>query len=155
MSEERKFTIELDQQDGYEFKVNFNLQGVEDLMVDETPPVGQGKGPNPSRMLAVAAANCLSASLLFCVTKNAPPGGSLHTRATCTLTRNAGGRLRIGNIHVTLKVNGELEEAARMKRCLDLFEDFCVVTASLREGFPIDVEVVGEAGQRLYSSSGA
>lgn len=87
--------------------------------------------------------------------KNAPPGGSLHTRATCTLTRNAGGRLRIGNIHVTLKVNGELEEAARMKRCLDLFEDFCVVTASLREGFPIDVEVVGEAGQRLYSSSGA
>ncbi len=155
MSAEKQFSIELEQLEGYEFNVKFDLDTIDDLLVDEPPPVGRGEGPNPSRMLAVAAANCLSASLLFCVTKNAPPKGSLSTRATCTLIRNPQGRLRVGEIQVQLKVNGELESAARMKRCLALFEDFCVVTASLREGFPIGVEVVDTQGQRLYVNSEA
>ena len=28
-----------------------------------------------------------------------------------------------------------------MSRCLEIFEDFCVVTASVREGIEIDVKV--------------
>jgi uncharacterized OsmC-like protein len=153
MSDEKQFTIEMEQLQGYEFKVKFDLAGVDELLVDEPPPVGEGKGPNPSRMITVAAANCLSASLLYCVTKNEPPAGSMHTTATCTMKRNAKGRLRIGDIKVKMTVDGKLEEAARMKRCLDLFEEFCVVTASLRDGFPIDVEIVGQGGETLHRSS--
>ncbi len=153
MSGEKQFTIEMEQLQGYEFKVKFDLAGVDELLVDEPPPVGEGKGPNPSRMITVAAANCLSASLLYCVTKNEPPAGSMHTKATCTMKRTAKGRLRIGDIQVRMTVDGKLEEAARMKRCLDLFEDFCVVTASLRDGFPIEVEVVNQGGETLHRSS--
>jgi hypothetical protein len=54
---------------------------------------------------------------------------------------------------VMLQVDGELEQAVRMKRCLDLFEDFCVVSASLREGFPIDVSVLGQTGETLYETT--
>jgi len=153
MSDEKQFTIELEQLQGYEFKVKFDLAGVDELLVDEPPPVGEGKGPNPSRMITVAAANCLSASLLYCVTRNEPPAGSMHTTATCNMKRNAKGRLRIGDIQVRMTVDGQIEAAARMKRCLDLFEEFCVVTASLRDGFPIDVEVVGQGGETLHRSS--
>ena len=154
MPEKSEFTLELEQLDGYEFRVRFDLDGVDDLVVDEPPPLGRGSGPNPSRMLAVAAANCLSASLLYCVTRNEPPAGSLKTRVRCRMARNDKGRLRIGDLAVTLEVNGELAEAARMKRCLDLFEDFCVVTASLRDGLPVAVEVVTGNGEVLHSSAG-
>lgn len=154
MSKEGQFTIEMEQLEGYQFKVTFDLEKVEDLLVDEPPPLGEGAGPNPSRMLTVAAANCLSASLLYCVTKNEPPAGSLKTTATCTLGRNDKGKLRILRIDARLEVNGEIEEAARMKRCLALFEDFCVVTASLREGFEVGVEVVSESGDVLHSAVG-
>ena len=153
MSKEGQFTIEMEQLEGYAFKISFDLEGADDIIADEPPPLGQGKGPNPSRMLAAAAANCLSASLLFCVTKNDPPPGSVRTTAICTMERNGKGRLRIGRIDVRLSVNGELEEAARMKRCLDLFEEFCVVTASLREGFEVGVEVVNEGGEVLHQGS--
>lgn len=153
MSETKQFTIELEQLQGYEFKVSFDLDGVDDLLVDEPVPLGQGRGPNPSRLIAAAAANCLSASLLYCVSKNAPPAGSISATADCVLERNAKGRLRIGRIAVRLKVAGELEQAVRMKRCLDLFEDFCVVTASLREGFPIDVSVVNQQLEVLHQGS--
>lgn len=153
MSKQSQFTIELEQLQGYEFKVGFDLEGADDLLVDEPAPLGQGRGPNPSRLVAAAAANCLSASLLYCVSKNQPPAGSVRTTATCTLERNEKGRLRIGGMEVQLQVTGELEQAVRMKRCLDLFEDFCVVTASLREGFPIEVSVVNEQQNVLHEGS--
>jgi len=147
---ENEFTIELEHLQEYEFKVRFGLDGAEDLLVDEPPPLGQGSGPNPSRLLATAAANCLGASLLYCVSKNQPPPGALHASATCSMKRNEKGRLRIGRISVRLSLKGELEQAVRMRRCLDLFEDFCVVTASLREGFPVEVEVLGRDGETLH-----
>ena len=153
MSQQSHFTIELEQLQGYEFKVGFDLEGADDLLVDEPAPLGQGRGPNPSRLVAAAAANCLSASLLYCVSKNQPPAGSIRSAATCTLERNEKGRLRIGGMEVQLQVTGELEQAVRMKRCLDLFEDFCVVTASLREGFPIEVSVVNEQQNVLHEGS--
>ena len=152
MSNEGEFTIELEQTDGYEFKVRFDLDGADDLIMDEPPPLGQGNGPNPSRALAAAAAHCLSASLLYCVTKNTPPSGAITTSATCRLSRNDSGRLRIGGMSIRLTVDGSLEEATRMKRCLNLFEDFCVVTESLREGFPVDVTVSNSAGAKLHRS---
>jgi len=150
MSEQKQFTIELDQLQGYEFKVRFDLDGVEPLLVDEPAPIGQGQGPNPSRLVAAAAANCLGASLLYCVSKNQPSQGSLRASATCTLGRNEKGRLRITGIDVRLELAATLEQAARTKRCLDLFEDFCVVSASLRDGFPVSVAVLNERGEILH-----
>ncbi|MES9903854.1 MAG: OsmC family protein [Sedimenticola sp.] len=152
MSKEGQFTIEMEQLEGYRFNVAFDLDGVDNLIVDEPAPLGAGSGPNPSRLLTVAAANCLSASLLFCISKNDPPAGSVKTSAVCSIGRNDKGRMRILRIDVKLSINGELEKTVRSKRCLELFEDFCVVTASLREGFDVGVEVINDAGETLHQA---
>lgn len=154
MSKEGQFTVEMEHLEGYEFKISFDLDDVEDLLADEPAPLGASKGPNPSRLLTAAAANCLSASLLFCITKNEPPSGSMRTSAICTIGRNDKGRMRINRMDVQLTIDAKLEQAVRAKRCLDLFEDFCVVTASLRDGFDIDVEVVNQAGETLHKGAG-
>lgn len=152
MSEEGRFTIHLEQQEGYQINVRFDWKHAADLLTDEPPPLGETGGPNASRLLAAAAANCLSASLLYCLSKEDPPDNSLRAEATCTLVRNAQKRLRIGGLSVKLIINDELAASKRLERCKHLFEDFCVVSASIREGIPIAVSVVDEAGQVLHNA---
>ena len=153
MSEEGRFTLHLEQIEGFEFKLKFDWDNLPDLVLDEPPPLGGRAGPNPSRLLAAAAANCLSASLLFCVAKHEPPAGAMRTAVTCRMVRNDKQRLRVGGMDVRIEVGGPLAEAVRFKRCLDLFEDFCVVTASIRDGIPVAVEVCDPAGNVLHRTA--
>ncbi|TVQ90318.1 MAG: OsmC family peroxiredoxin [Chromatiaceae bacterium] len=150
--EQGRFTIHLEQQEGYQINVRFDWKRAADLLTDEPPPLGETAGPNASRLLAAAAANCLSASLLHCLFKEEPPDGSLRAEATCILVRNAKKRLRIGRMEVRLIAAGALTDSKRFERCKDLFEDFCVVSASIRDGIPIAVEVCDEAGTLLHRS---
>ncbi len=149
MSEEGRFTLEMEQLEGYEFKVKFDWDQVADLVVDEPPPLGERSGPNASRMLAVAVGNCLSASLLFCLAKADVPAASVKTAVTCKVVRNDKGRLRIGSFDVSIQMARELQETPRLKRCLNLFEDFCVVTASVRDGIPVAVKVLDQDGANM------
>jgi organic hydroperoxide reductase OsmC/OhrA len=152
MSEEGRFTIHLEQLEGYQFKVAFDLPRAADLLMDEPPPLGEREGPNASRLVAAAAANCLSASLLFCLTKTLEemPSGAIKAAATCRLVRDEKKRLRVGGLEVELTINDELERSARLQRCMGLFEDFCVVSASIRQGIPIQVRVQNGAGEVLH-----
>ena len=153
MAEERRFTLQLEQLDDYQFNVKFDFPEVNDLVLDEPPPLGRLKGPNASRMVAAAAANCLSASLLYCLTKAEAPAHSLKTDVTCKLVRNENKRLRIGGLDVRLEIAPELEASLHLNRCLDLFENFSVVGESLRKGIPIQVEVVNRAGELIRRSA--
>lgn len=150
MSEAGQFTIDLEHLQDYEFKVRFDWDGVDELLLDEPAPLGAQRGPNASRMVAAAAANCLSASLLYCLSKSEVPTGSTRTTATCRLERNDSGRLRIGSLEVKITIADELANSPRFKRCSELFEDFCVVTASLREGIPVSVDVLDTSGTLLH-----
>ncbi|MFE8034951.1 OsmC family protein [Thiohalocapsa marina] len=152
MSEEGRFTIELEQLEGYQINVKFDWRRAADLLMDEPPPLGEQSGPNASRLLAAAAANCLSASLLYCLGKEEPLDNSLRTEATCILVRNEKKRLRIGGMEVRLIAGPALTESKRFDRCKALFEDFCVVSASIRDGIPIAVSVVDEDGKVLYAA---
>jgi organic hydroperoxide reductase OsmC/OhrA len=152
MSEEGRFTIRLQQQEGFKINVAFDWKRAPDILMDEPPPLGEQAGPNASRMLAAAAANCLSASLLFCCFKEEPPPNSLRAEATCVMVRNEKKRLRVGRMEVRLIVTDAVKESPRFARCKDLFEDFCVVSASIRQGIPMRVTVVDEQGEVLHNS---
>ena len=154
MSEEGRFTIHLEQQEDYQFNVKFDLPKAVDVLMDEPPPLGERAGPNAARMLAAAAGNCLSASLLFCLTKTMEqiPDRCIQTEVTCRLVRNEKKKLRVGRLDVRLIITDTLEQSARLKRCMDLFEDFCVVSASIRQGIPMQVSVENQAGTVLHHS---
>jgi hypothetical protein len=61
-----------------------------------------------------------------------------------TVVRNARGRLRIGSLHVTLAPEVAAAQRERMGRCLELFEDFCIVTESVRQGIPVTVVLASD-----------
>lgn len=136
-----RFTVDLTLRDNYAFTVEFNDANVPPIAVDERPPLGEGNGPNPARLLAAAVGSCLSASLLFCLRKSRIEVEDLHTTVESTIVRNERGRLRIGGIRVRLAPELTPEQRDRMGRCLDLFQDFCIVTESVRDGIAVDVVV--------------
>jgi organic hydroperoxide reductase OsmC/OhrA len=57
------------------------------------------------------------------------------------LTRNAAKRLRIGKVQVELHPGASADSVATLEHCTKIFEDFCVVTQSVREGIDVEVHV--------------
>ena len=135
------FAVNLTLRDGYAFDVEFADGEGPPLVVDELPPLGEGNGPNPARLLAAAVGSCLSASLLFCLRKSRIEVAQLRTTVDGTIVRNERGRLRVSGLRVRLVPDVTAEQRERMARCLDLFQDFCIVTESVRDGIAVDVEV--------------
>jgi organic hydroperoxide reductase OsmC/OhrA len=135
-----RFAIDIDRIDGYEFRVRFDKPQLGELHLDEPPPLGNDNGPNPARVLAAAVGTCLSASLLFCLGKARVEVTGLSSEVEVELVRNEARRLRIGRVEVTLRP--ELGAAgSQLSDCLSEFEDFCVVTQSVRAGLDVRVKV--------------
>jgi uncharacterized OsmC-like protein len=139
--ESASFSITLERVQDYEFRVKFDKAQFQELILDEPSPLGRDTAPNASRLLAAAVGNCLSTSLAFCVQKSRVKLLALNTRVDVKYARSEKGRLRIGKIEVEIEpkfVQADLEKA---KRCLELFEDYCTVTQSVRAGIPISVSI--------------
>ena len=140
-----EFTIDVDQVADFEFRVRFDNPNHAELTLDETLPIGKDAGPTAARLLAAAIGNCLSASLLLCARKSRVEMGLMRTRVTTRVDRNEKGRLRVQGIDVELDPAIAEADQQKARRCLGLFEDYCTVTQSVREGFPINVTVKGLA----------
>lgn len=139
---EHAFTIELAQRaTDYRFEVHFDDPALPPLLTDEPPPLGAGAGPNPARLLAAAVANCLAASLLFSLRKFKNRPEPVRAFATLAMARNAQGRLRIARIDVDLHLGAPAGELKLLEHALEQFEDFCIVTQSVRAGIAVGVRV--------------
>jgi uncharacterized OsmC-like protein len=139
--EAKRFSLSIDSVGGLEFRVKFTGAGYPDLTIDEPVPAGSENGPNPARLLAAAIGGCLSASLLFCAQKLRLNMPGVQTDVAVTHTRNEKGRLRIGKVEVVIDPRIEDPDEHKLQRCLELYEDFCVVTQSVRRGLDVSVQV--------------
>ncbi|MGQ9679343.1 MAG: OsmC family protein [Candidatus Bathyarchaeia archaeon] len=141
MSEEKRFFVDMELLEGFRFSSDFHLEGVSPLIIDEPPPLGKGSGPNASMLLASAIGNCLSASLLFCLQKSRVQVSGMRTSITVSVARNTQGRWRVKEISVEIEPKVSKEDSKQLERCTQIFEDFCIVTESVRHGIPIKINV--------------
>jgi uncharacterized OsmC-like protein len=142
MAHDSAHRVTLTLRDNYRFDVRFDeALANQTIVVDEAPPLGGGRGPTPAALLAAAAANCLAASLLFCLRKTRAEVKDLTVSAVARTERNEAGRLRISRIDVEIAPDVAADDVGRLLRCEGLFEDFCIVTASVRRGIPVTVSV--------------
>ncbi|MCS7219715.1 MAG: OsmC family protein [Anaerolineae bacterium] len=149
MSQEGTFSLELERVQDFEFKASFDWTHLPPLTLDEPEPLGKRKGPNAARLLGAAVGNCLSASLLFCLQKARLEVKGLKTLVTGFLGRNEQGRWRVVRLDVKIILDMPKEELPRISRCLEIFEDYCVVTASVRKGIEVNVLVLDPEGNAL------
>jgi len=139
--EEKTFKVSMKRNEGFQFSIDFGMIDVENLLMDEPEPVGNGVGPDAKNIIAAAMGNCLSASLLFCLEKGRAEVGDIKTDVKGVMRRNKEGRWRI--VEFTVDIYPDIEEKyeSQFKRCLDIFEDYCIVSQSIQEGIPIKVYV--------------
>ena len=139
--EERTFSVSLEKTGDYAFDVDFGLEGVPRLRIDEPEPLGGGTGPNASEVLAAAVGDCLSSSLLFCLSKARVEVRGVKTNVEGRLARNEKGRWRVAELSVELALVAAEGSEAQLSRCADIFEDFCVVGKSIEQGIPLRISV--------------
>ena len=126
---------------GYKYEITFDELPGAKVISDEPAPVGKGEGVSASMMLASAIGHCLSSSLLFCLEKSRVKAKDLSTDVELVMERNQNGRWRVKDIKVNMKPIIDSVDAKKLERCKSLFQDFCIVSASIREGIKIDVDV--------------
>jgi uncharacterized OsmC-like protein len=126
----------------YEFVAHFDdLPSAAPLVFDEPSPLGHDRAPCAAAVLGAAAGNCLAASFAFCLRKARLEPTDMTAKVTTHVVKNDRGRYRIRaiDVDITPEFKGGLE--APLDRCTDLFEDFCTVTASLRQGIRVNVNL--------------
>ncbi len=138
-----QFSIAIDQVSDFEFRVKFDKENQAELLVDEPPPLGKDAGPSASRLLAAAIGNCLSASFLFCTRRAKLNLTGIHADVRTEVVRNAAGRLRIGRVVVEIDPKLSDTDREQARRCAAIFDDYCTVTAAVRQGIPVEVTIKG------------
>ena len=133
-------TVTMRRERDFRFQVRF--QGRSDvLLTDEPAPLGGGQAPSPSELLAAAVGNCLASSLLFCLQRGRIEVHDLSVEVRFAPARNDDGRLRIPRMDVRLYPTVDARDRERLGRCTALFEQFCTVTQSVRQGIDVRVEL--------------
>ena len=132
------------------FKCDLGSMKVKDCYIDEEHHKEVDMmGPNPSRMLALGVLGCLSASFIFCLQKKNFRVDDFAAEAEVSIARNERGFLRINRIDVNIEPKIEDPEVLkRAKQCLkstkdniSFFEQYCIVTQSVRAGINVNVNI--------------
>ena len=130
--------VEVDQVDRYRFEVSYPESSLPPLTVDEPPPVGGGTGPDPASALAAAVGHCLGSTLFNTLERSHVPATPIRTAVTITFGRNGAGRKRVVALDARIEC-APLNESDRERfdRSVAIFEEYCTVTGSVREGIRV------------------
>ncbi|WGS46233.1 OsmC family protein [Burkholderia sp. JSH-S8] len=148
MSEER-VSVDVAQRERFRFEVRFTGTDLPVMLTDEPPPLGQGSGPNPVRLLAASVVHCLAASLLFALDKHQMDSRPVAAHIDVEMVQNETGRVRVGAMAVRLSIGKAWAELADASRALEQFDAYCVVTESVRTGIPVSVDICDVNGAVL------
>lgn len=139
----REFQLDLEHVDGFRFVSQAGEDGKphgEPFYSDEPDPVGEASAPATPALLGAAVGHCLSASLLEVLRHAHLEVSSLSTRVVSVVRADSQGLPRIDHVDVVIKpVLAQF--GARALRCEEVFERYCTVSSSVRQGVDIRVRV--------------
>lgn len=126
----------------YRFELTYPGTSLLPETVDEGPPLGGGSGPDPALALAGAVGHCLSSTFFNTLERSRVRATPLRTTVVLAFGRNTKGRKRVAAMDVTIEC-APLDPADREKfdRAASIFEDYCTVTGSVREGVQVQAAV--------------
>jgi uncharacterized OsmC-like protein len=146
MSEEKVHHVTVRLARGYEFVAEFNdLPNAPSILFDEPEPLGGSHAPNAAAVLGAAIGNCLAASLTFCLRRARMDVQDMTAHVTTHVAKNDKGRYRVREIDVELTPVVGAGTETQLERCEGLFEDFCIVTASVQHGIPVHISLNDKA----------
>lgn len=143
MAEETKNKVGIKLEKDMIFKCDMGQMALKDCYIDETNQDEVDKwGPNPSRLLGMALLGCLSASFIFCLKKRNFSIDNLKAEAEVIIGKNDKGFLRVKTINVEIEPKfDDPDIRKRADQCKKMFERYCTVTAAVREGIEVNVDL--------------
>ncbi|MFW9989737.1 MAG: OsmC family protein [Candidatus Odinarchaeota archaeon] len=143
MSEELKSNVELKLEEKMLFKCNLGKLKIDELYIDLRKEKRMKRiGPSPVKLLGISVLSCLAASLEFCIEKENFSLSDLDGRAEVTVARDRENFWRIKKIDVEMipKIDNP-ELLKRIEQCKKLFEQYCIISESLKKGIEINVNL--------------
>jgi len=141
MSKESKPKVKIKLERDMIFKYDLgNIKPINSYIDETNKKESDMLGPNAAYLLAMAVLGCLNGSFIFCLKKRDFTIEDLEAEAVVSISRNDKGFLRVRKIDVNIKPKINTPDMRkRADQCKKMFEQYCTITASIREG--IDVEV--------------
>jgi len=143
MSNELKTKVGLKFEEQMLYRCNLGQINMHNLYIDERNKRRAGKiGPSPIKLLALSVLGCLAASFEFCLERKDFTLSDLDGIAEVTFARNDNKFWRIKKIDIKIlpKIDNP-EMRKRVAQCKRLFEQYCIISESLRKGFEIKVNL--------------
>jgi len=143
MSEELRNRVSLKLEKELIFKCDMGISKVKECYIDETNKKEVDMwGPNPARLLALAVLGCLSSSLVFCIGKKNLSLDDFEAEAEIVMARNEKNFWRVKEINIKLiPITDNEDIIKRIKQCEKFFEDYCIITQSVRDGIKVNVNL--------------
>ncbi len=140
-----EFQIDIERLEDFQFLVTFDEESMGEVLSDEPEDFGgKAEGPSAGRLLGASVLNCLMASLTFCLNKKRVDIRSFKGSIIVTVDREDG-RLRVTDMKATLHPEVDPDDHKKLQGCLKIFEEYCIVTQSIRNGVHVEVSVETEA----------
>jgi organic hydroperoxide reductase OsmC/OhrA len=91
--------------------------------------------------------HCLSSTLFNTLERSHVRASPIRATVTITFGRNGAGRKRVVGLDARIEC-APLDESDRERfdRCVAIFEDYCTVTGSVREGIRVRTQIHPPAG---------
>ncbi|MFX1476783.1 MAG: OsmC family protein [Promethearchaeota archaeon] len=143
MSNELKTRVSLKQEEEMIFKCDFGEIKGDSLYIDEKHDKNSEKiGPSPAKLLALSVLGCLTASFSFCLKKKEFSLLDLRGQAEVSIARNDKHLWRVKKIDVKISPKIDTPELRkRADQCAKFFEQYCIISESLRNGIEVNLEL--------------
>lgn len=132
-------TASLEHLSGYRAEVR--VRALPAFHLDEPENLGGAdSAPSPLDYLLTAVGGCLLSSLTLCLAKKRVEA-RLGAEVTGTVERDADGMLRVQRIEVAMRVGCPEADWRKVEGCFGIFKKYCIVSASVARGIPIDTRL--------------